>query len=364
MAEEIKTVIEDGEIDEVVDETAEAELEAKTAARQAELFGEPTEEEDSTPEPEVEEPAEDETPTPEPEVNEVEVKKDDEVVAKDGDADKGEEESDETPPLSEAYYRAAIHRGWKPEDVDDLYKNNPELCNRTLGNIYESVNRSSKEFAALGRAHKVQQQTPQPAAQPAPQPAPQSDVNLVKLREEYPEGPLVDMVETLQRQNRDFQSKLDELSRQPAPAISQVQQREAQLTRQQIEEFFESEDIKQYTDFYGTVPKGTIEPWKEVLTPGQLANRWGVVEMMDQIVTGATAFGQEMTVVDGMNRAHLSVSEPIRETVIREKIKKAVVKRNSGITLEPSNAVTSEPKIKTEKDLEAVTEERLRKLFG
>jgi len=63
-----------------------------------------------------------------------------------------ESKKDDEPVLPDAYRRAAIHQGWKPEDVDEYFAANSELAMRTFGNIHESTNKISQEFADLGRA--------------------------------------------------------------------------------------------------------------------------------------------------------------------------------------------------------------------
>ena len=62
-----------------------------------------------------------------------------------------------------------------------------------------------------------------------------------------------------------------------------------------------------YEDFYGTLPKDAVI-W-DSLSPGQKMNRWAVVEMMDQMIVGATTLGREMKIDEALNLAHLSVTE-------------------------------------------------------
>jgi len=355
--------ISDEDIEKVVEEAANIDLEAETAEKLRSVFS--AENEDSTPEPEdesenesedeSEESAEDEGSTPEI-TDETEAKKENEVK---------DEKPAENPPLSDALYRAAIHRGWTEKEVDDFYDANPTLCVQTLSKIHESVNRSSKEFAALGRAQKMQ---PQPAQQ-AEKTTLQSEtttesLDIAKLRKEYPDDPIVDMIEVMQKNNMALQGKVDELAQQQyAPVqqqMSQTQLREQQLIQQQIEGFFASEEAQAYGDFYGSLPKDAKD-W-DSLTPGQKANRWAVIEMMDQIVTGAASLGQTMDIVDGMRRAHLSVSEPLREKVIRDKIVKQVKKRSKSLSLKPSNAAKSSGNAKDGDDLVEITRQRLAKL--
>ncbi|GAH04678.1 unnamed protein product, partial [marine sediment metagenome] len=118
-----------------------------------------------------------------------------------------------------------------------------------------------------------------------------------------------------------------------------------------------------YEDFYGTLPKDAID-WNS-LTPGQKMNRWTVIEMMDQMIAGARTLGRELKIDETLNLAHLSITEPIREKVIREDIKTKVIKRNKNLTLKPSGTTQStDTKPQTKQELESATVERLNKVFG
>ncbi len=296
--------------------------------------------------------------------------------AKDGDANKGGDKKKDIPPLSDAYYRAAIHRGWKPEEIDEMYEANPELTVRTLGNIYEAVNRTSKEFAALGRAAK-EAVAPKTDVQPAPEAEAKPEfkgIDIEKLRKEYPDDSVVDLVKAVQDQSKALFDEVQELkvvrpaltSSQPSDVNTQqvrAVEQEAAAIEQQIETFFKADELKGYEDFYGTLPKDATD-WSK-LTPGQKMNRWTVIEMMDQMIVGARTLGRELKIDETLNLAHLSVTEPIREKVIREDIQAKVVKRNSSLTLKPSGTAQSgDAKPQTKQELESVTTERLNKVFN
>lgn len=297
---------------------------------------------------------------------------------KDVDADKGKDKEKETPPLSDAYVRAAIHRGWKQEDIEELYENNPKLAIKTFGNIYEAVNRSSREFAEFGRARKEQLEA---AAKAGPQSKEKTgnepefkgvDVEALKKADVEPE-----VIATIEAMNQQSKLQFDELqelkttrsaSTTGQPSGADLQQaraveQESAAIQQQIGTFFNSDGLKGYADFYGVLPKDAIN-W-DTLTPGQKMNRWTVIEMMDQMVTGATALGREMKIDEAINLAHLSVTEQIREKVIREDIMTKVSERSKSLSLKPSGtAQPAKTGLKTKEDLEEVTTERLHKVFN
>jgi len=290
--------------------------------------------------------------------------------AKDEDADKGDDKKKDIPPLSDAYYRAAIHRGWKPEDIDEAYRANPELTVRTLGNIYEAVNRTSKEFAALGRAAK---EAAAPAVKTEDAVEAKTEfkgLDIEKLRRDYPDEPMVDLIATMQEQNKVLFDEAQALKAtrsapatgQPSDVQVQVINQQAAAIEQQIERFFKADELKGYEDFYGTLPKDATT-W-DSLTPGQKMNRWTVIEMMDQMIVGARTLGRELKIDETLNLAHLSVTEPIREKVIRENIKAKVIKRSNNLTLKPSGtAQPTDTKPQTKQELEEATTERLNKVF-
>ena len=371
---------------------AEEQLEKDTDERLEKTFvtgeklevpPEPSKEsDDSTPEEKpAEEPDDKDGPTAaekkeeaklEAETKEKEEEKEADGKVKDDKVDKVKDEKKEIPQLSDAYYRAAKHGGWSDEEIKTQYEANPELTVRTLGNIYEALNRSSQEFAAFGRATKEK---------PAPEPKEKAEqkpefkgIDIEKLRKDNPDDPIVDLVEAQQNQTKALHDEVQELKAtrsapemgQPSGATPQqirAVEQETAAIQQQIETFFTGDTLKGYEDFYGELPKDTIS-W-DGLTPGQKMNRWTVIEMMDQMVNGAKSLGREMKIDEAMNRAHLYVTEPIREKVIREDIKSKITERSKSLTLKPSGTAPSgETKPQTKLELESATTQRLDKVFG
>lgn len=401
MAAELATKVADEQAAAKVKEAdAEAVLEKATDERLEKTFvkheklemPEPVlKEDDSTPDPDkpAEEPDDKDGPTASEKKEEAkleaeakakeEVDKDDEPAedadskAKDEDAEKGKDKKKDIPPLSDAYYRAAIHRGFTPKDIEEMYVANPELTVRTLGNIYEAVNRSSKEFAAIGRAAK-EAVAPKVDVQPEQQVETKPEfkgLDIGQLRKDYPDEPMVDLVATMQEQNKALFDEAQALKAtrsapvtgQPSDVQVRAVEQEAAAIEQQIETFFKADELKGYEDFYGTTPKDATT-W-DGLTPGQKMNRFTVIEMMDQMIVGARTLGRELKIDETLNLAHLSVTEPIREKVIREGIKAKVTERGSNLTLKPSGtAQPGDTKPQTKKELEEATTERLNKVFN
>jgi len=287
-------------------------------------------------------------------------KEDAESKAKDGDAE-GSTDKTEVSGLSDAYHRAAIHRGWTNEEIKDFYEANPKLATKTFSKIYEAVNRSSREFAAFGRARRekpANNVTDKVTATEAQTQAKIPSIDIEKLRTEYPDESIAEVVQTLVNEIESLKTEVSKPA-QIDPAISQ----ESAAIQQQIEGFFKSDDLKGYDDFYGSMPKDAKD-WQS-LTPGESANRWAVISMMDEMLAGAELLGREMGIDEAMRLSHLCVTEKIREKVIREEIKSSATKRGNSISLKPSS--TNKPEVtspQTAKELELVTEERLKKAFN
>ena len=294
------------------------------------------------------------------------------VEAKDEEVDKGEKD---VPQLSDAYYRAAIHRGMKPDEIEDFYKANPQLCVTTLGNIYEAVKRSTEEFTTLGRTYKEREAqeaaataTPSKTEGGANVESGYKGVDFEALGKVDIDPDAMAIIKTMDQQNKVMYDEIQSIKE--ARPVGQTQQesravaQETAAIQQQISNFFKADELKLYGDFYGSLPKDAVN-W-DTLNPGQKANRWAVIEMMDNLLIGVHMNNRDMTIDEAMNLAHLNISESEREKVIREKLKTDVVKRNKSITLKPSGAAESETSgaPRTDKELEETTQERLNKVFG
>ena len=301
--------------------------------------------------------------------------KDETKTAKDEDVGKSKDEG--VPPLSDAYFRAAIHRGMSEEEIKDFYTANPELANKTFANIYEAVNRSSKEFADIGRARK--KMDAEAATAPVVKPSAETaegfkGLDMDKIRSNYPDDPIVDLIATQQAQSKLLYDEVQELKQTgstrsnglPSGAEAEQQRalsQEANAINQQMDSFFRDDDMKGYNEFYGELPKNAAD-WNS-MSPGQRANRWAVIEMMDEMMAGAEVLGREMNIEEAMHLAHLSVSESLREKVIRDGILSKVEKRNKSMTLKPSGTVTPDATAPASKqELEDVTATRLDKVFN
>ncbi len=364
------------------EEMSGEQLEDKTADRMAEIFEGKSPEENTTDTEAESETSDDSTSdsekkteqkettgtedesTPKSETKAEEQTTDDKKTATDEEADK---DSEEIPQLPDVYYQAAIHRGISPEDIASFYEANPEQCVKAYSNIYEAVKRSGEEFAAQGRTRKAQLEQ-EAAAAAQPQRAEESefvgvDIEALAKTEIDP-----DALEIIRAQNDQAEQMFKDVQAlKAAPVQTQqdntaVNQQEVALINQQIDGFFTSDAAKPYADFYGVIPVGAVD-WAD-LSPGQQANRWGVITMMDDIMLGAEMNNREMSIDAAMRVAHLNVSESQRTKVIREELKTTVTTRSKSLSLKPSSTSKTESTgKKSEAEFVEITQGRLNEVF-
>lgn len=317
---------------------SESELEAKIQAKLDNLDSNSSADEV---EEEVEETEKDSTPekSEKEESEEKEEEKEEKEETEESETDEKQAESevkltdeksstpDEKEELSEAYLRAAVHQGWTKDEVVKFFDDSPELAKRTFEKIYESTNKLTSEFAALGRAKVAK-----PAAKES---SPEVKViDIEALEKEYKDDPLFDAVKLLNTEMiRIKSSKPAEIEE----ATSKLKGRESQLFEQQLNSFFNDDTLAPYGDFYGVVEDSAAQ-WDDVLTGVQLKKRVELVELADQIILGATQQGINMPVAEALEKAHMLVSAPIKDKVIAKEIKDKLVKRGKSISLKPSSS--------------------------
>ena len=272
-----------------------------------------------------------------------------------GDKDDSKNKSDdEEVTLNDAYYRAAVHQGWEPEDIKEFFEANPELAVKTFAKIHESTNKLSSEFARLGRVQPAKgQQKTEPKTATEANKAKADDGTLAVLKEQYgDDSAVVKMFQNMEARLDAATVKVEE--------SEQAQEDIDPIILGKIEKFWVDPGMKSYAEFYG---EGKDEA---KLTIGQSANRYKVLETADSIILGCQSQGRKITPEQAMESAHLLVSESVREGAIRKELTTKIKKRAKGVTLRPSKSKKApEPKSKEldAKGLEEVTAIRLQKAF-
>lgn len=319
--------------------------------------------EDSTPDDDKGDVGDDDDSTPEDDDDDL-VDKDGDDVDTDDDAHEADEQKD-TPQLSDAYHRAAIYSGMSEKDVEDFMVASPELAIKTFAKLHEGMNRASREFSNIGRYKKEQAAKPDNETADNESASNFEKVDLTKLREDFPEdNSLISVIEGMQGQMEKMDSQLKVKSTQPSTELdgekAKLEAAKVQHISEQINDFFGAPDMQVYADVYGAVPKDAKD-WGSLL-PSEKMNRVAVIDQVEQLMIGAEELGGNMEVGDALQRAHLLVTEPVREKMIREDIMAKVVKRSKGITLKPSGKASAKApagKPKTDGAVEANAAERL-----
>jgi hypothetical protein len=290
--------------------------------------------------------------------------------------DKGDDRDADKDVLPPAYLRAAVHRGWKEEDAKEFFEKSPEAALKTFQNCYMDINNASREWARIGKA-KVKSDEIANAPEPKPE-VKFEGVDVKKLKEEYDLDDKT--VAMLEAQNQQLEAVFKQQQRQPEPVQTLPPHQQVQRSIQsgpdpnvelQVENFFKSEDLKLYSDFYGELKIG--QDWSE-LNPGQYKNRWRVLEQAELMLLGADAQNYQMDPLDALERAHMLVSESVREEVIRNDIKNTATKRKNSMTIKPSDGSRSQAKVdsdaggerkpRTREELLEQTQDKLQKVFG
>jgi hypothetical protein len=308
---------------------------ANPAAEPEEAEEEPTEEEEQKDDPQSAEPPAREGKSPEPDSPTL----------------------DEGKGLPEAYVRAAVAYGWKKEDAEEFYRDNPERALTVLSSIYQTRNRASAEFAALGRRATEQRQAPKTEEKPG--------VDVAALRAQYGEDakPLLDIIESQGKQLA-IQPKPQPVA---TPGMSPVEQSGVE---EQVHQYFQSDAMKPYEKVYGRMEFG--QTWDD-LTASQRQFRWSVIQKADQIAGGAQLQGIRMPLSEALEAAHLLVTQKYRDQVLVDGVKAKVVTRSKGLTLQPSKGTrkagtdateTAKPGNRTREQLATDVGRKLQRMFG
>ncbi len=290
----------------------------------------------------------------------------------DDDPKASDDDSDDSTPASkkksgeqipDLYVRAAKGNGWSDEDIEEFVKASPERALKTFENIYHTWNKASKEFAANGRVSRkpVEEVKPKEVAK-----LEYGGIDIRKLEKEFDLDPAVrKMLEGANDRDEKLTDTLNQLigdRAAPAQDTSRVNRAvkgydvatEA-AEEQMINGFFAADDMQHYNGFYGELRYG--ESWQN-LPPTQQRNRYAVYEAADVMLAGAQMTGYPMQLTEALERAHLLITEGMREEEIRSDIKRKVTKRKNSIVFRPSDSkskdTTGGGKTKTKGQLEAL----------
>ena len=347
---------------------AEENFEEKTQERMEKVFNEDLSTPESEPEPEPDStPKEPDGVPAEPEPEPDSTPKEPDGVPAEPEPEPESEPTDKNKvELPDAYYRAAIHQEWKPDEIAEFFEEKPELALKTFKKMYESTNRTSRDFAAIGR--KKVESTKIVETKPVEDTF--KKIDIAELKKKYPDDETIDLFEQIQAQNVELSKQIKSVTAGQSTQLDtdrETLRREIEETQRieiEITKYFASDNLKPYNEFYGVLPKGHTS-WYDGLSRQQQDNRFNVITTANYIVEGAKESGIEISASDAMNRAHLIVSESVREQILRNNLKKKAIKKEKGLTLKPKNIQRdTETKITTQSDFEKLTRQRMKKVLG
>lgn len=253
--------------------------------------------------------------------------------------------------LPDAYYRAAIHQDWTPDEIKEFFEADPEKALKTLAKIHESTNKLNSEFARMGRIKPEDRKVADPGTATEVNAATSVDMDAIK--EQYGDDSAIVKAMTI------MQAKLDNIpEQQMVERVDNMPHNDPM--RATVDRFFTDSALKPYEDFYG---EGNDT---EKLTQGQFKHRHDMLQMAEDIVRGSQLHGRDITVEAAMESAHLLVSEPVREAAIRKELKATVKKRAKGVTLKPVKSKAAKSKTGgplTEKEMVAKVTAGLKKVY-
>lgn len=238
-------------------------------------------------------------------------------------------------------YFAATELRWSDEKIDKLIAADPELAAETIQRFSDAYTNLSRQYLTT----QPSQATPgtAPAEEKPAQPAsPTSKLDKIFANiNEFAEAngeELAEFVKALK----------DEVIDPWRKEAAKIEARQNELNATEARTTFTALSTK-FADLYGAK--------ESARTPEQQKAVNDLAETADQLRAGAKLRGQELSIPDAINRAHLLVSHKHREAVVRNSIKEQVQKRSKGITAKPTyrrNPVTATGKSK-EAAAEALT---------
>jgi hypothetical protein len=265
--------------------------------------------------------------------------------------------------LPAAYHRTAKARGWTDQEIANFHKADPGLAIKTFERMHESRTKEINEWAELGRKNRGAAPTPaaspqaQTLAQPASSPGSTAlkPINVAEMVEKYGNQELIEALAGPLNQAIEALTPIIAETQQHRAAARQTAQESLNKT---VQDFFTGKDMAGYKAVYGTTPAS--------LTAEQVDMRSKVLETADALIAGAAFQGRQLDVNEALVLAHDSVASGVKETVIRDAIRKDVTKRGKGITLKPTaqgrRATGGAPRDRQE--LLARTEDRLAGAFA
>lgn len=265
------------------------------------------------------------------------VEEDDKVVD-DKPTGGSDDDEDAGATLSPLLAMAAKRSGWTDEEVAELHKANPDLASRTFQKLLKSLNDVSAEYGRIGSTPHTDGRDKAPASVVQPQsaqsprfqgqPAPQGAEGI--LDQVYGQK----LPELKTKFGADF---VDEIV---APLLAPVQQlMEANGRLMQDSERQAMEAVgRDVNGFFSGLPNELKSLYGDggQVTKEQEQAKQALCQLADQIQTGASMRGVQLSVHESLDRANLQFAAEHLSTLERKKITASVQKRSKQLTNRPT----------------------------
>ena len=263
--------------------------------------------------------------------------------------EKGSKDKEDPPEVNipDGYIRAAKGQGWSDKDIAEEVKANPERARRLFQNAYETSNKATRDFAAIGRAKAdaTRQEVEEKTEAKAPKIQDFMTLDEIKTAADG-DAAMEAILKGANKMIRDQATENAKLRKSgpstndlefarsdQAAATARANATTADNTLMQVNQFFGGDDMKSYIDFYGVIESNQD---MNDITPRQRGHRIEVLQTADQLIVGKTSQGIQITTSEALGDAHLLVTDSMRESIVVDKIKKTLKKRTK--TLRPSDS--------------------------
>jgi hypothetical protein len=273
-------------------------------------------------------------------------------------AEETEEES--APTLPKSYVRSLTAYGWTDEEIQEALDSvGYDKFLPTAAKIHANRKAETDAYAAQGRKILAEQeQAEKPTADDGSAPAQLRRVDVEALKAKYGDDELVQgLIEDMAGPVNTSIEALNQMLPQVMQSIEVTQQNEQAQIAKHLEDFFGSDEMQPYNEFYGASMGDA--------TDDQFFNRNKVLQLAGAMAAGAERQGRSLTMNEALDLAHDSVSSEFQATAIRKNIQKSVQQRSNQITLKPSSKSSPQKSgpAQNREEAEANARVRLAKVF-
>ena len=288
--------------------------------------------------------------------------KDEEKEVKDGEV-KDDKKVEHV--LPENYFQAMQHVGWDAERIKETFEKDPEQALKDFKFYHDSQNYITQQTSDLGRTQKAATDRAADEAITKEEKPEYKGIDLKAFEDQYGEDnpAAVAMMKTMNESNKLLYEEIQTLKQQRTQQTGPTN--EEKVIWNTIVTHFDSDDMKGFNEFYGKIETG--KNWDESLTGAQLQTRMKVINEADAYHAGMKLQGKDVEYSEALRRAHLVISAPIQETILRNELQSKIKKRAKGVTVKTTGrkaADNTSKKKDPEKGLIDRTKQRLKKLTG